>query len=362
MNDTQSVLTSRRWLVWLVWLVILGFGLAIVGDSLAQRRGAWGGGYSSPSYTYRPAPPRPMTPAPRPMNPTPRPMAPTMTPQKGYVPAQVGKSTPTTPGGTGTRALPAKLATAPIAQVPSYTGRITTKGAPIIVTKTGVPYSISGKGMFSTKTVSTFRMVRTDRVRVFADGKVIKLQSRIAKVSLRQRILEAKVPESHLPSERKQPYSPRETRKGLEEKYGESVRSTTVPPLNKPNVKLANQEKWVSKKNGERVRIIFDSRGFPIFDGIAKYDTRFISREFSESGYRGQMKMASRDLKSAIERGAVRRKDFNDEQLLAINRGAEKIPGYTWHHHQDSGRMQLIPEDVHSKVRHIGGEAMAEGR
>ncbi|WFC64679.1 hypothetical protein EWH21_02740 [Pseudomonas sp. REST10] len=33
----------------------------------------------------------------------------------------------------------------------------------------------------------------------------------------------------------------------------------------------------------------------------------------------------------------------------------------TWHHHQDSGRMQLVPELIHSKTGHIGGEAMGGG-
>jgi uncharacterized protein RhaS with RHS repeats len=30
---------------------------------------------------------------------------------------------------------------------------------------------------------------------------------------------------------------------------------------------------------------------------------------------------------------------------------------YTWHHHQDSGYMQLIPTDIHAAVKHTGGIA-----
>jgi filamentous hemagglutinin len=44
--------------------------------------------------------------------------------------------------------------------------------------------------------------------------------------------------------------------------------------------------------------------------------------------------------------------------LILIEMGARKIDGYTWHHHQDNGRMQLIPEMVHKKTGHIGGEAI----
>jgi len=34
----------------------------------------------------------------------------------------------------------------------------------------------------------------------------------------------------------------------------------------------------------------------------------------------------------------------------------------TWHHHQDSGRMQLIPSDIHNNINHVGGNAMSQGR
>ncbi|MFU2090579.1 HNH endonuclease [Avibacterium avium] len=30
------------------------------------------------------------------------------------------------------------------------------------------------------------------------------------------------------------------------------------------------------------------------------------------------------------------------------------MPGFTWHHHQDTGRMQLIDSDIHKKTGHIG--------
>jgi len=42
--------------------------------------------------------------------------------------------------------------------------------------------------------------------------------------------------------------------------------------------------------------------------------------------------------------------------------GNAKIPGYTWHHHQDRGRMQLVDETVHRRTGHIGGEAMSGGQ
>jgi hypothetical protein len=48
--------------------------------------------------------------------------------------------------------------------------------------------------------------------------------------------------------------------------------------------------------------------------------------------------------------------------MAAINAGKKKIPGYTWHHHQDVGRMQLVPTDIHRWVKHIGGFEMWGGK
>ena len=50
-----------------------------------------------------------------------------------------------------------------------------------------------------------------------------------------------------------------------------------------------------------------------------------------------------------------RSKDFT-----AANRAAglrETPVGYTWHHHQNAGRMQLIDRGVHAKTGHTGGFA-----
>lgn len=76
----------------------------------------------------------------------------------------------------------------------------------------------------------------------------------------------------------------------------------------------------------------------------------------------GQMRLATKDLAEAIKRGEVRSSAFTTKQLKAIEKGESKIPDYTWHHHQDTGRMQLVPEWEHSKTGHIGGTAMDKGK
>lgn len=151
------------------------------------------------------------------------------------------------------------------------------------------------------------------------------------------------------------PYNPQTTRNELESTYGrDNVLSTTVPPVDGRNVHLAGQRHPVTG-------IVFDNRGFPIFDDVAAFDTRISIDAFKSASYEGQMKLATKDLRGAIQQGQVKASSFTAKQLQQINAGAKKIDGYTWHHHQDSGRMQLVPELIHSKTGHIGGEAMGGG-
>ena len=54
---------------------------------------------------------------------------------------------------------------------------------------------------------------------------------------------------------------------------------------------------------------------------------------------------------------------FKDEQLANQACGLEQTPeGCTWHHHQDTGRMQLVNSDVHAAVRHTGGFSIHTAR
>jgi filamentous hemagglutinin len=151
------------------------------------------------------------------------------------------------------------------------------------------------------------------------------------------------------------PYNPQTTRNELESTYGrDNVLSTTVPPVDGRNVHLAGQRHPVTG-------VVFDNRGFPIFDDVAAFDTRISIDTFKSASYEGQMKLATKDLLGAIQQGQVKASSFTAKQLQQISAGAKKIDGYTWHHHQDSGRMQLVPELIHSKTGHIGGEAMGGG-
>ena len=123
----------------------------------------------------------------------------------------------------------------------------------------------------------------------------------------------------------------------LEQRYPGQVTSTTIPDLGQKNVKLAGQKH-------PKADVVFDSKGFPIFEKHLKYDTK-ISRDVSiVDNPASHMRAATRDLRDQIQLGYVDKELFNTAQLKDIYSGKSKIKGYTWHHHQDTGRMQLIPE------------------
>ncbi|WP_324682398.1 VENN motif pre-toxin domain-containing protein [Bibersteinia trehalosi] len=85
-------------------------------------------------------------------------------------------------------------------------------------------------------------------------------------------------------------YDSKKTREKLEKEFGkENVISTTITPAGTRNVDLAN-------KRHSKTGVPFDSKGYPIFDDIAKYDTRLDIKSFRSATYPEQMEMATKQL------------------------------------------------------------------
>ena len=76
--------------------------------------------------------------------------------------------------------------------------------------------------------------------------------------------------------------------------------------------------------------VYFSKAGYPDFSRYAKEQVRI-----NLTGYRAK-----------------------DEDLANAVLGLKRTPdGFTWHHHQEAGLMQLISTDLHNAVRHTGGVA-----
>lgn len=54
------------------------------------------------------------------------------------------------------------------------------------------------------------------------------------------------------------------------------------------------------------------------------------------------MKMATQKLKADLEAGRISRNIFGDNEFAHIQAEKPKIGTFTWHHHQETGRMQLV--------------------
>lgn len=146
------------------------------------------------------------------------------------------------------------------------------------------------------------------------------------------------------------PYRSREIREKLMDKYGpENLDSSTIPPTSMPNVQA-------SAKGLSVEGVPFDPKGFPIFDKFVKVDLRFGSNPaFQTLKHPQQMAASTKELGRLIDAGKISTSNFTPAQLAQIRRGVPNIDGLTWHHHQDIGRMQLVPRETHRNVKHVGG-------
>jgi hypothetical protein len=112
-------------------------------------------------------------------------------------------------------------------------------------------------------------------------------------------------------------YNSHAIRDTLESRYPGNVTSSTVPLPSQKNVKLAGQRH-------PETGIVFDSKGFPIFDGVAKFDTR-IPHEIAVKDSRIiHMKTATKQLRVSIKNGEVNKNNFTFEQLQQIKIGRPK--------------------------------------
>lgn len=69
---------------------------------------------------------------------------------------------------------------------------------------------------------------------------------------------------------------------------------------------------------------------------------------------------ANEQLKQAIYSDSNVASQFTNEQIKQILNG-ETPEGYTWHHHEDMGRLELVNTETHHATGHIGGRELWGG-
>lgn len=96
---------------------------------------------------------------------------------------------------------------------------------------------------------------------------------------------------------------------------------------------------------------------FPVFD--SEYDS-YLPENLYQSTDKEQFSDCNKQLKDAIENDPEFAKKFSSEQLEQI-KNFDTPDGYTWHHNEETGKMQLVDSDIHAKTGHTGGKTIWGG-
>jgi hypothetical protein len=95
----------------------------------------------------------------------------------------------------------------------------------------------------------------------------------------------------------------------------------------------------------------YDLNGFPIFDAITEV-------KLKEADYKKTRpthdRICNKLLYEQILADPRLAAKFTAEEIELFKKG-EKPKTYTWHHHQNTGRMQLVDAYLHEKTGHTGG-------
>ena len=107
----------------------------------------------------------------------------------------------------------------------------------------------------------------------------------------------------------------------------------------------------MANKRHPKTKVCFDEKGFPKFK--VYYTVKLKKKYFCETRER-HFYMANKILKEDIFSNKKLRSKFSKSQIKQISQ-YETPSGYTWHHHQDVGVLQLVDAELHSKTHHAGG-------
>lgn len=97
---------------------------------------------------------------------------------------------------------------------------------------------------------------------------------------------------------------------------------------------------------------------FPKFNSVYECN---LSPENLKATDKEQFKEATKQLAEEIKKNPELKKQFNERQLEQIMNGEEKISGYTWHHNEELGKMELVKTEEHQKSSHTGGQSIWGG-
>jgi len=131
---------------------------------------------------------------------------------------------------------------------------------------------------------------------------------------------------------------------------GKAVRQTLKST--KKNIKVKNGK--LANKSHPVTSVQFGQKGFPVFNAKA---TVRLSLEDIKKSSTTQFKKCNQLLLIQVKTDSKVRSKFTAKELKQIE-NSQKPTGYTWHHHEDRGIMQLVDSQVHADTGHTGGKAI----
>lgn len=111
-------------------------------------------------------------------------------------------------------------------------------------------------------------------------------------------------------------------------------------------------KKEVTTESGEQVEGVF-----PEFE--SKFDAQ-LPEGLELASDEAQFEECNRQLKEKYESDPTFRDQFDERQKDNIESGYTPY-GYTWHHNEETGKMQLVDYDTHQKTGHTGGRSIWGG-
>jgi len=104
-------------------------------------------------------------------------------------------------------------------------------------------------------------------------------------------------------------------------------------------------------KKHAKTRVKYDKNGFPIFRSFYTFRLPFWHCKKSRQVH---FSIANKKVYKKAMHSKKIRKLFTKNELNELKAG-DTPDKYTWHHHQDYGKMQLVSRKTHAAVSHIGG-------
>ena len=130
------------------------------------------------------------------------------------------------------------------------------------------------------------------------------------------------------------------------------TRNQSMEGQKHPETGVLYERKPTKDANGEP-----DEGVFPVFDSV--FDAQ-LPEELYQASDKIQNDECNNQLKEAVENDPKLAEKFTPEQLEQIKNG-DTPDGYTWHHNEETGKMQLVDSETHAKTGHTGGKVIWGG-